>query len=76
MSKLERLKKAVVDTSASSDAASYDTAASFDAAFEAAYDAEDSAFDAAWDAEDVAAWDAGVKAKLELARYLKEQDND
>tara|TARA_R110000803_G_scaffold125668_1_gene193268 strand:- start:212 stop:367 length:156 start_codon:yes stop_codon:yes gene_type:complete len=45
---LEQLKKEVVDTKAS---------------FDAAYAAE------------AAAWDAWVKARLELAGYLKEQDN-
>ena len=64
MTKLEQLEKKVVDTKDAYEAA-------FDAA-NAAWGA-DAAWDAAEDAEDAAA-DAWVKAKLELAEYLKEQD--
>jgi hypothetical protein len=60
--KLEQLKKAVVDTKAAY----------------AAWGATDAAWGAtdAWDAAAAlaAAWDAWVKAKLELDEYLKEQD--
>ena len=50
MTKLERLKKDIVDT---------------EVAYEAAY----AAWEDAWDN-----YDARLKAKLELAEYLKEQD--
>ena len=67
MNKLERLKKSVVDTKAAFDVAAY---ATHDAVWGAAF-----AWDDACDAEDAAdaAW---VKAKQELAKYLKEQDNE
>ena len=60
MTKQERLEKNVVDTKAA-----------YDVAFAAAVDAWGAA-----DATEDAAWDALVKAKLELAEYLKEQDDD
>ena len=65
MNELERLEKKVVDTKA--------------AFYVAAYAASDAVWGTVWgtacDAED-AAWDALVKAKLELANYLQEKDND
>ena len=61
LTKLETLKKAVVDTKA----------AYVDAWAAAAY----AAYDVAFIDEGIAARDAWDKAKLELARYLKEQDN-
>ena len=68
LTKLERLKKAVVDTEAA-----------YEAAFDAANDAANAAWDAAWDAAD--AWEAATyaawsKAKLALAEYLKEQQDN
>ena len=64
LTKREQLEKNVVDTKAA-----------FDVAVDATDDAwgDDAAWDAAEDAE-AAAWDAWVKAKQELAEYLKEQD--
>ena len=59
LTKLERLKQAVVD---------------IEAAWDAYYPAWDADY-AAWDA-DADAFDAWVKAKRELASYLKEQDDD
>ncbi len=66
MAKLEQLEKDVVDTKAAFDVAAYARA-------DAAWGAAD-AWDAAEDAED-AAWVALVKAKRDLFKYLKEQDN-
>ena len=64
MSKLEQLEKNVVGTKAAFDVAAYARA-------DAAWGAAD-----AWDAAEEAAWVALVKARLELNRYLKEQDDD
>ena len=72
--KLEQLEKRVADTHAdfyAAAAAAYaaTTYAATTCAATAAWGAADS-----WDAED-AAFDAWVKAKLELNNHLKEQDN-
>ena len=61
LTKLETLQKAVVDIEAA-----------FVAAFDAAADSWDDDYT---EVAAYAAYDAWVKAKLELANYLKEQDN-
>ena len=65
LTKLEQLQKAVVDTEAAYNAAA-------NAASDAVWGTAD-AWDDACDAED-AAYAALVKARRELAKYLKEQD--
>ena len=60
LTKLETLQKAVVD---------------IEAAFVAAFDAAADSWDDDAEVAAYAAYDAWVKAKLELANYLKEQDN-
>ena len=68
---LEQLRKNVADTKAAFDA----TADAFDATADAVCAYADVVVDAAYDD-----WEgkraALVKARLELNRYLKEQDND
>ena len=60
LNKQNQLEKAVVDTKA---------------AFDVAYDAWDTAGDYTEEAEE-AAWVALVKAKLDLLKYLKEQQDN
>mgnify|MGYP003657745870 CR=1 FL=1 len=77
MTKLERLEKNVVDTAADyaasvADADVLNAAVPYDADYDsaAAYVADLAADNAG------RAYDAWVKAKLELSNYLKEQDNE
>ena len=69
LTKLEQLEKNVVDTEAAFD----DDKTAFDYSFNKA--AEDAAADAAYVVYKAATYVAWVKAKRELANYLKEQDD-